>query len=476
MSQDHEDKEPRMVNRRGFLLAGGAAAGAAMAGCAHVAPTNEPVSQAVPTPGPPNEVAAPSSEPKSIARYRILGRTGWKASDIALGSTRTSEANVMRYAYDRGVNVFDVAEGYGNGESERLLGQALLHMDRSKVFISTKLGVSADDSETSLRERLLKCLERMNTPYVDALYMHNPNTLEKVKHSAFHQATAALKAEGKIRFVGISSHGPRGREGESMERILLSAVEDGRFDIMLLVYNFLNQKEGDVVLKACQEKNIGTCAMKVSPGLLAVTPFNPDQPTLEQESNIQRQMAQGRSREAVIERMKRFTQQDEERRAKDWPRLEPFLKQYGLKTQEQVNQAGLQWVLSNDRMHTAVVTMYDFDRVDQTIPLSGTRLQAAGQALLDAFQTGPGKDYCRHGCRECIDACPFALPVSTIMRYAYYFKHQHREKDAMNKYARLGLNNAAHCIGCDAPCTGACPHGVRTQANLMIAHSLLAFT
>jgi predicted aldo/keto reductase-like oxidoreductase len=381
----------------------------------------------------------------------------------------------MRYAYDRGVNVFDVAEVYGNGESERLLGQALAHMDRSKIFIITKLLVNADDTEASLRERLGKCLERMQTPYVDALYMHNPTTLAAVKHTAFHQAAAGLKTDGKIRFLGISSHGPRGQEGESMERILLSAVEDGRFDLMLLVYNFLNQKEGDVVLKACQERNIGTCAMKVSPGLLTVTPFDPDHPTPEQEASIQRQLAQGRTREAVIQRMLGRIRNDEERRAKEWPRLEPFVNRYGLKTQEQVNQAGLQWVLGNDRMHTSVVTMYDFDMVDKTLPLSGTSLGKEGQALLDAFKAGPGSDYCRHGCRDCVSVCPHSLPVSTIMRYAYYFHLQQREKDAMAKYARLGSKNAANCVGCDAPCIDVCPHGVRTQANLITAHSLLAF-
>jgi aryl-alcohol dehydrogenase-like predicted oxidoreductase/NAD-dependent dihydropyrimidine dehydrogenase PreA subunit len=478
MAQDKSPNLHPVFDRRGFLFAGGAvAAGAAMAGCAHVVTPAQPALAEATVPASAQEAVAPAThEPKPIQRYRTLGRTGWKASDLALGSTRTSEANVMRYAYDRGVNVFDVAEVYGNGESERLLGQALVNMDRSKVFIITKLVVNSDDTEASIRERLAKCLERMKTPYVDALYMHNPTTLDMVKHRAFHTAVAGLKAESKIRFLGISSHGPRGREGETMERILLSAVEDGRFDLMLLVYNFLNQKEGDVVLKACQERNIGTCAMKVSPGLLTVAPFDPEHPTQEQEAMIARQIAQGRSREAVIERMKGRIRSDEERRANDWPRLEPFVNQYGLKTQEQVNQAGLQWVLGNERMHTSVVTMYDFDMVDKTIPLSGTSLGKGGQALLDAFEAGPGSDYCRHGCRDCVFACPHALPVSTIMRYAYYFHLQHREKDAIGKYARLGAKNAAHCIGCDAPCMEACPHGVRTQANLITAHSLLALT
>ena len=59
------------------------------------------------------------------------------------------------------------------------------------------------------------------------------------------------------------------------------------------------------------------------------------------------------------------------------------------------------------------------------------------------------------------------------MRYSYYFTGQGREKDAMGKYASLGDVNGERCMGCTAPCTGACPFGVNIRANLIAAHSLL---
>jgi ferredoxin len=127
-------------------------------------------------------------------------------------------------------------------------------------------------------------------------------------------------------------------------------------------------------------------------------------------------------------------------------------------------------------MHTVCVSLADFDLVDKTVPLSGTSLTIEGLALLRAFENGPGSDYCRHGCTDCVDACPHGLPISTIMRYAYYFHLQGREKYAMGKYAALGATNASRCLDCDAPCTDACPFGVRAQANLWKAHSLLAST
>ena len=59
-------------------------------------------------------------------------------ADIAFGGTGR-EANLYRYAYDHGINYFDTAEGYANGDNERLIGEALQHMDRKKVFVTTKL-------------------------------------------------------------------------------------------------------------------------------------------------------------------------------------------------------------------------------------------------------------------------------------------------------------------------------------------------
>jgi hypothetical protein len=65
------------------------------------------------------------------------------------------------------------------------------------------------------------------------------------------------------------------------------------------------------------------------------------------------------------------------------------------------------------------------------------------------------------------------MPVSTIMRYSYYFTEHGLEKDAMTRYARLAGRDGSKCTGCNAPCLGACPHGVNVQASLLGAHELL---
>ena len=205
-----------------------------------------------------------------IKQYRTLGRTGFKCSDIAVGGL-TANGDVNRYAYDKGVNYFDTAEAYGKGLAEKRIGEAMPFMDRKKIWITTKLKLDLDTPEEEILERYRKCLERMKTDYADALFIHGMglNNVAMVKHAGYHSAIEKLKAEGRVKHAGLSCHGPRG-EGDSMQTVLTAAAEDGRFDLMLMAYNFMNAEDAEQVLAVCKEKNIGTVAMKTSPGMITV--------------------------------------------------------------------------------------------------------------------------------------------------------------------------------------------------------------
>jgi uncharacterized protein len=412
---------------------------------------------------------SPATPDLTIRGHRMLGRTGFRVSDISLGCAPVSDANVVRYAYDHGVNYFDTAESYGGGASERAIGEAMPHMDRSKIFITTKVVLDPDDGEEVIRERFTGCLERMKTDYADALYNHDVQSRELIDHKGFHAAVASLKAEGRLRHAGISSHGPGGRGQDSLADVLVQAAEDGRFDLMLFTYNFLNQNEADRVLVACKGANIGTTAMKTVPGYLHVEPWdeaNPYQPYLDY---IERVAEQGVSRQDAIQRIENWIGGQ----AGMSEAMKPFVEKHGLDSQERLHEASVQWVLRNPDMHTICVSMADFESLDRFLGISGTKLSLGGEGMLEDFRVAVGDRYCRHGCSDCNTACPQDVPVSTIMRYSYYFAMQGREKYAMGKYAKLGDRNVLRCAACDAPCTAACPHGVQVPANLLSADALL---
>ncbi len=456
---DPKLNEKSGLSRRHFLAAGGAVALGAAA-----SPT---LARMHPDHG--EEKKAPK-----VASYRTLGRTGFKVSDLSMGCGSISDPNVVRYAYDHGINLFDTAEIYGNGDSETKIGEAMQHMDRSKIFIVTKLGLDDNPDEQNLIERFNKCLERMKTPYADALMSHGIADVNLVTYEPFLSACEKLKAEGKLKYTGISSHGPRGDEPDAMDTVLNKAAEDGRFDIMLLSYGFVNKDEGERVLKACKAKNVGTTIMKSATGILEVPVLDLENPSEQIQGWYEYLEGQGDTREEATEKIKAHIEQLKPELEKSLALSKPFMEKHSIKTQDELDFKSLQWVLRNHDAHTIVPSMPTFDMLDKYLPLSGTELSSNGMRFLDEYARAYGAFNCSFGCTDCSGACPENVPVSTILRYAYYYSKQGRQKHAMRKYNHLGGTNASVCLGCKAPCVGACPHGVQAQARLFEAHGLLS--
>ena len=461
MSKSNPDqKRDSKISRRQFLAAGGAAALGAMAAPA-LAVGNE-------------EKPEKASVPK-ISRHRTLGRTGFKVSDVSMGCGSIAEANVVRYAYDHGINLFDTAETYGNGDSETKIGEAMKHMDRKKIHIVTKLDLREDPDEQNIIERFNKSLERMQTPYADTLMMHGIADQKFVTYEPFHSACDKLKAEGKLKHAGISSHGPQGDEPDAMDTVLLKAVEDGRFDVMLLSYGFVNKDEGERVLKGCKEKNIGTTIMKSATGMLEMPVLDVENPSEMIQGWFDYLEGQGSTHEEAVERIKAYIERQKPEFEKSLAASKPFMEKHGIKTQDELDMKSYQWVLRNADAHTICPSMPTFDMLDKYLPLTGTQLSSAGLRFLDEYAGVYRSRNCRVGCTDCFSACDQQVPVSTILRYAYYYRKHGREKHAMRKYAKLADCNAGACLTCDAPCIDACPHGVQVQAQLFEAHGLLTF-
>jgi predicted aldo/keto reductase-like oxidoreductase len=254
-----------------------------------------------------------------------------------------------------------------------------------------------------------------------------------------------------------------------MGDVLTATAEDGRFDLVLMVYNFLNHDEADRILATCKANNVGTTAMKTAPGVLRYEPVDRNNLTERQEQYLERFTRRGASRESALERLGAQAQ-----RQKDlYDRTRPFVERYGLQTEEQLRIGSIHWVIQNPDMHTACIAFTDFRLVDQVVALSGTPLSAVEDRMLKECELALTDQYCRHGCHLCVQGCPSAVPVSTIMRYAYYYEGQGREKYAMMKYASLQGGGASPCLECVAPCDGTCPYGIDIQSHMLQAHALL---
>ena len=149
-------------------------------------------------------------------RYRLLGLSGFSVSVLSFGAWQMGDEGfwgpsidadperTVREALDAGINLFDTAEMYGNGESERLLGK-ILGRRRADVFLASKV-TPEHCSPEQLRGSLEASLKRLNTEWLDLYQVHWPP--RDVPFSDVYAELARLREEGKIRAIGLSNFGP----------------------------------------------------------------------------------------------------------------------------------------------------------------------------------------------------------------------------------------------------------------------------
>jgi aryl-alcohol dehydrogenase-like predicted oxidoreductase len=187
---------------------------------------------------------------------RTLGRTGLKTSVLgfgcgAVGGLMTKgdpadqERAVVR-ALEAGINYFDTAALYGDGESERNLGRVLAKL-KPDVVVGTKVRVAAEDMSrigAAIGEALDASLKRMGRDSVDLFQLHNPietsGRAGSIKVEAVLDEVVPtfekLRRAGKIRFAGITATGESG----ALRRVVDAQV----FDTAQVMYNMLNPSAG----------------------------------------------------------------------------------------------------------------------------------------------------------------------------------------------------------------------------------------
>lgn len=200
--------------------------------------------------------------------YRTLGNTGMEVSLLSVGAWpmgdprywgRAPEADAetaIHTALDAGVTLFDTAESYGEGESERILGR-LLRPHRSRVLIATKVS-AAHCAPARLRAACEASLARLGTSFIDLYQIHWP--FHDPPFEAAAEILLTLKAEGKIRAIGVSNFGCR-----DLESWLAAAPCASN----QLGYNIAFRAIEHEIMPACLRHNIPVLAyMPLAQGIL----------------------------------------------------------------------------------------------------------------------------------------------------------------------------------------------------------------
>jgi len=146
-----------------------------------------------------------------------IGNSGIYASEIALGCMRihgltsVKAAELIRTALDEGIDFFDHADVYADGQAEEIFGKILKSesIARDKVFLQTKCGIRDgyfDFSKEHIIEAVEGSLQRLQTDYADILLLHRPDALMEPEEVA--EAFSILHASGKVRHFGVSNQRP----------------------------------------------------------------------------------------------------------------------------------------------------------------------------------------------------------------------------------------------------------------------------
>jgi len=200
---------------------------------------------------------------------RRLGRTGLEVSVLGYGAgavgglfTKGRPADQERAAaraIEAGINYFDTAALYGNGESERNLGRVLRAL-KADVVVGTKVRLSAEhraDVAKAIAQGMDDSLRRMGRDHVDLFQLHNPLVAKDGGDQlaidvALNEAAPALeklRKAGKTRFIGLSGVG----ETAALQR----AIDSKLFDTIQVVYNALNPSAGGPMPKGAPGQDYG---------------------------------------------------------------------------------------------------------------------------------------------------------------------------------------------------------------------------
>src|SRR3954469_12955509 len=299
-------------------------------------------------------------------RYRTFPGTSVRVSEVGFGTwtiatswwgekTDAEAVDMLRSALDaHGVTFFDAADTYGNGRSERQLAEAFRGR-RSEVVYATKVGYDIYDEAAQanrkgqselpmrtdpayIRMAVDKCLQRLETDYIDVLQIHNAK-MEHVRQADLWGTLRDLQKEGKIRAWGAAFGPAIGWLYEAVELV----EREPEINTIQMIWNILEQHPGTAMIEAAKA-HAPSCCFNIR-----VTHASG--------------MLEGKYTEDTV-----FPANDHRRhRPHSW--LTNGLRKIRtldfLTTHMTLGQAALKWLLADERVVTALPNIYDLAQLEE---------------------------------------------------------------------------------------------------------------
>ncbi|MCL2433869.1 MAG: aldo/keto reductase [Clostridia bacterium] len=358
-------------------------------------------------------------------QYRPFGNTGVNLSSLGIGGMRfpyvpdtetldfEKGVEIIRRAFELGVNYIDTAPYYMHDQSQKLFGMALKGW-RDRVYVSTKCGHNIAKPDT-IRLGVEQSCETMGIDHIDFYHMWGMDwkAYEEKMGPESIAMLEKLKAEGLIRHISFSFHGPP----DDMKKL----CDTGIFESVLCQYNIVDRgNEG--AIKYCRAKGMGTAIM----GPLAGGRLGP---TAQKAAQM------------IDEKGPSFAQR------------------------------GLRFVLSNPDVCCAVSGMGSIADVEENAATASdvqTISEAEREEIYNTFYHHhalaglycTGCDYCR--------PCPAGVNIKGVFDAYNLFRVHREEQNARDACAKIA-DNGTICTDC-AVCEGKCPQKLEVRRFLKEAH------
>jgi predicted aldo/keto reductase-like oxidoreductase len=343
--------------------------------------------------------------------YRTLGRTGLKLSTVGFGCMLTSDGSVIRKALDMGINHFDTARAYLDGNNEELVGEAIKGR-RQQIVLSSK---SIGGSNADIMRNLGLSLAALKTDYLDIWYMHGLAGAGDITPGMLN-AIRTAKRSGMVRFAGVSTH-------MRQAAVIKDALKTPDLDVVLVAYNFAMEQGLTPLIEQAAKAGVGVIAMKVfAGGFRSSTPYQSP------------------------------------------GKLRKMLRNPGAML------SALKWVVGNPNVTSAIPSIVDTDQLEENFKAMSEPFGEEDVKRLTAQLEYIRPLYCRM-CGRCDGDCARGVPVQDVLRALTYAEGYGQLALGRETFRALPSNSA--CSGCPG-CTVRCPQGVEVAARMQRAQELLA--
>jgi uncharacterized protein len=372
-------------------------------------------------------------------QYRRFGNTGVKISTLGFGAMRLPSIEVdgktqfdydeskkmIQRAYELGVNYFDTAPYYCDGESEIILGQSIKEF-RDKIYLSTKNPIE-DASGSHFRERLEASLKKLDTTYIDFYHMWGISWDTYVNKIDVPdgplEAAFKAKEEGLIRHLSFSFHD----EAENLFKL----IDTGKFETMLVQYNLLDRSHEAAIAHA-HSKGLGVVIMGPVGGGRLGAPSATIQGILPEKAKSSAEIA-------------------------------------------------LRFVISNPSVTTALSGMSSMSMVEENARVASNEepltLEEITQVNASMEENKRMADLYCTGCNYCMP-CPHDVNIPLNFQLMNYHRVYGITAYAREQYAQIGQvdwmkgKNAAACVDCGI-CEEKCPQKLEIRKQLKETATIL---